>query len=172
MTRHSMILIAAAVALAAGLRAQSNPLTTDTKKLFAVVKDDITRSAAKMPEANYSFRPTPEVRTFGQIVAHVADSQYEFCGPARGETKNLNIEKTKTSKADIAAALKVAFAYCDATLASLTDTTGAATVNLFGGKWTKLGVLNFNTSHAFEHYGNLVTYMRMKGLVPPSSEGQ
>jgi uncharacterized damage-inducible protein DinB len=123
-----------------------------------------------MPEENYSFKPTPAVRSFGQLIAHVADSQYEFCGPVKGEQKSPDIEKTVTGKAELISALQTAFAYCDAVYDSLTDAHAADKIKFFGGNRTKLGTLNFNTAHADEHYGNIVTYMRMKGLVPPSSE--
>jgi uncharacterized damage-inducible protein DinB len=123
-----------------------------------------------MPEENFSFKPTPEVRSFGSLLGHVADAQYGFCGAVKGESKRLGIEKSKTSQADLVAALKDAFAYCEDAFKTLTDATAAEKVKFFGGEWTKLEVLNFDIAHNFEHYGNMVTYMRIKGLVPPSSE--
>lgn len=161
------ILLALGWALTASAQ---NPLSADAKSLYASMKANLLRSAEKMPEENYSFRPTPEVRTFGQLMGHVADSQYEFCGPAKGESKQMNVEKTATTKADLIAAMKQAFAYCDPLYDSLTDAHAADKVKFFGRDMTKLGLLNFNTMHNSEHYGNTVTYLRMKGLVPPSSE--
>lgn len=171
MKRYSMIMITAALVGGPMLRAQNNPLTADTKGLFGIAKNNILKAAEKMPEENYSFKPTPEVRSFGQILAHVADAQYLFCSAVKGEkVAPLNIEKTKTSKADLTTALKDAFAYCEGVLDAVTDASAVDKVKFFGAERTKLIVLNFNTAHTFEHYGNLVTYMRLKGLVPPSSE--
>ena len=81
-----------------------------------------------------------------------------------------SIEKTKTTKADLEKALAASFAYCDKVHAGMTDAAGAAIVKFFLGEMAKLSVLEFNTHHDFEHYGNIVTYMRLKNLVPPSSE--
>jgi uncharacterized damage-inducible protein DinB len=158
-----------ALACAVTVSAQ-HPLSADAKFFYTTVKAEVLRSAEKMPEENYSFKPTPEVRSFGQLVGHVADAQYEFCGPAKGESKQTNVEKTATSKAELIAGLKQAFAYCDPLYDSLTDSSAVQKTKFFGRDMTKLGVLTFNSFHAEEHYGNMVTYLRMKGLVPPSSE--
>jgi len=158
-----------ALACAITVSAQ-DPIGSDTKGLYINIKNTIMRSAQKMPEENYSFQPTPEVRTFGQLIGHLADAQYEFCGPVKGDGKQMNIEKTVKTKADLVAALKEAFAYCDPLYDSLTAASGAQKVKFFGREMTKFGILEFNVAHANEHYGNIVTYMRIKGLVPPSSE--
>jgi uncharacterized damage-inducible protein DinB len=169
---RSAFLLASTVLIASTLSAQ-NPLSKETMGLFTMTKTNLVKAAEKMPEENYSFRPTPEVRTFGQLVGHVADAQYLFCGAVKGgEVPRPGVEKSKTSKADLVAALKDAMAYCDEAYSALTDTDAAQNVKFFGRERTKLSVLNFNMGHNFEHYGNMVTYMRMKGLVPPSSEGR
>lgn len=150
---------------------QANPLSAHNKHLFGGAKKILIRSAEKMPEENYGFKPTDAVRTYGQIVGHVADSQYAFCAAVRGEKNpGLKIEKTKTSKADLIAALNAAFTYCDQAYDAMTDTSAAETVKYFGGDTPKMGVLTVNVVHTIEHYGNLVTYMRMKDIVPPSSD--
>lgn len=124
-----------------------------------------------MPESDYSFKPADSVRTFGQLVGHVADGQYEFCSSVVGDGATPpEVEKNKTTKADLIAGLKTAFAYCDKAYNSLTDAQAASTIKFFGRDMAKLTVLNFNTVHTGEHYGNMVTYLRMKGLVPPSSK--
>jgi uncharacterized damage-inducible protein DinB len=126
-----------------------------------------------MPEENYSFRPAPRVRTFGEILGHIAQEQYLFfCGPVKGEHKAVDVEKTKTSKADLLVALHESFTYCDAVYNSMTDSTLVQVVDTGGSKQTKLRLLWSNVVHDTLHYGNLVTYLRMKGLVPPSTEGQ
>jgi uncharacterized damage-inducible protein DinB len=130
------------------------------------------KSADKIPEDLWSFQPTPEVRTVGQLFAHVADGQYEFCSAAAGKPVDKGIEKTAKTKADIVAAVKDAFAYCDGIYADMTDASALEMTALFNLKSTRIGLMDFNTAHTMEHYGNLVTYMRIKGIVPPSSEGQ
>lgn len=168
-----MKLFAAALLIASAASAQdipANPLITVSKSIYAIAKTDILRSLDKINGDLWSFRPTPEVRTFGQLFAHVADGQYEFCGAAAGESVSKNVEKTFKTKAEIEPALKEAFGYCDAVYAKLTDAHAAELVSFFNMKITKLGAMDFNTAHTMEHYGNLVTYMRIKGIVPPSSE--
>src|SRR5215475_7951867 len=96
-----------------GLLHAQNPMSTETKGLYTAVKGYILKSADKMPEANYSFKPSPEVRTFGAILGHLADDQYFFCSAAKREAKDSKIEKEVTSKAALVAELKKAFAYCD-----------------------------------------------------------
>ena len=151
--------------------ASGNPLTSGTKMIYGITKSDLLRSAEEMPEANYSFKPVSTVRSFGELVGHVADGQYEFCAPVAGDsTKHPGVEKNKTSKADLIAALKEGFAYCDKVYAGMTDAHAAETVDFFGHESAKMTVLNFNNTHNMEHYGNMVTYLRMKGLVPPSSQ--
>ena len=166
-------MLALMLAAACCLNAQAqNPLSTEAKQAYTVVKNYILKSAEKMPEENYSFRPAPRVRTFGQILGHLAEEQYFFCGPVKGEEKAVDVEKTKTSKADLLAALQDAFAYCDAVYDGMTDTTAVQMLKRGESQRTKLRMLWGNTAHNSEHYGNLVTYLRIKGLVPPSTEGQ
>jgi len=151
--------------------APDNPLSTWNKKADARVKDIILRSAQKMPEENYGFKPTDAVRSYGQIIGHLADAQYLFCSLALGEKAPApDIEHTKTSKADLIAALNAGFAYCDKAYDSMTDTSAVQTIKLFGNDAPRLSALTVNNMHNMEHYGNLVTYMRMKNIIPPSSE--
>ncbi len=160
--------ILAGVSMAASAQ---NPMVEGQKFLHDMAKNNILRSAEKMPEENYSFKPTPEVRSFGQLLGHIADAQYLFCSAVLGKPNPApGIEKSKTSKADLIAALKDAFAYCDSAYTGLTDAQLAEKVKFFGREQTKSTVLSFNTAHNNEHYGNIVTYLRMKGIVPPSSE--
>jgi uncharacterized damage-inducible protein DinB len=148
-----------------------NPLTAGMKSGHDLIKANITKSAEKVGEEHYSFKPTPDVRTFGQILGHIADANYMICSAAGGSAAPTeSIEKTKTTKADLQKALADSFSACDAAYAAMTDAKGAEVVKFFGREQPKLAILSFNTAHDFEHYGNLVTYMRMKGIVPPSSE--
>src|SRR6266566_450509 len=131
----------------------------------------IERAAEKMPEEQFAFKPDPAVRSFGQILGHVADANYTFCSGVLGESSPApEIEKTKTTKAELTAALHNAFAYCGRAYDALTDASVNETVKAYGQERNKLGVLWFNASHNLEHYGNLVVDMRLKGIVPPSSD--
>ena len=151
--------------------AQDNPLSGFNKRAYGQLQAWLLSSAEKMPQENYSFKPTDAIRGFGQVIGHVADSQYMFCSSVLGEKNPApKIEQTKTSKADLIAALKDAFAYCDKAHDSVTDASAAQTVKFFGGDTPKLSVLSVNNMHASEHYGNLVTYMRLKNIVPPTSD--
>jgi len=169
-----MKLLTTALIFAAAAFAQdtpANPLFAVSKTIYGMSKTNISRSLDKIPDNLWSYQPTDAVRTFGQLFAHIADGQYEFCGvAAEGKPVMKDIEKTLKTKAEVSAALKDAFAYCDATYAKLTDANAAEIVPFFGMKVTKLGVMDFNITHNMEHYGNLVTDMRIKGIVPPSSE--
>ncbi len=163
-------LLALLAALAGLVSAQmANPIVSTSKNSFAEVKDYVLRSAEKTPEAVWSFQPTPDVRTFGQLVAHIADGQYEICG-ALGKPVNKNVEKSVKGKAATIAALKEAFAYCDAIYAGMKDADAGQVVTMFGQKSSKIGVLEANTAHTNLHYGNMITYMRIKSIVPASSE--
>src|ERR1700723_2654668 len=171
-------LVPAGVALAQDKPAQEkpavtaeNPLTSWNKIAYTRVKGILVWSAEKMPEENYSFKPTDAVRSYGQIIGHVADAQYLFCSVALGEKNpGLDIEHTKTSKADLIAALNAGFAYCDKAYDGMTDASAVQTIKLFGNDAPRLSALTVNNMHNMEHYGNLVTYMRLKNIVPPSSE--
>src|SRR5271165_4861763 len=100
MTKTFLVLASVCV-----LHAQ-NPMSNDTKGLYTMVKGYILKSAEKMPEANYEFKPSPEVRTFGAILGHLADDQYFFCSAAKGTTMDTHIEKEIHSKVLLAAELK------------------------------------------------------------------
>ena len=147
-------------------------MSADTKRAYITVKNDILKSAEKMPAEGYSFKPAPRVRSFGQILGHLAEEQYFFCGSVKGEHKSADIEKAKTSKEDLLTALRDSFAYCDSVYESLTDRTAVEKLKVGESARTKSGMLWGNTIHNSSHYGNLVTYLRIKGLVPPSTEGQ
>jgi uncharacterized damage-inducible protein DinB len=149
----------------------ANPITASEKGLYSFVSGAVVGAAEKMPEESYSFKPTPEVRSFGQLVGHVADASYMFCSQALGEANPAkDIEKTKTSKAALVAALKDGVAYCNKAFDSMTDTKGSQMVKLFNLDIAKLTLFSINTAHTDEHYGNMVTYLRLKGIVPPTSE--
>lgn len=160
------LVVPAAVAMA-----QDNPLSAFNKRAYGQITAWVLASAEKMPEENYGFKPTDSIRSFGQLVGHVGDAQYIFCSIALGDKDaRPSIEKTKTSKAELIAALKESFAYCGKAYDSATDAGGMQLVKLFNSEIPKTSVLSVNITHSAEHYGNIVTYLRLKNIVPPSSE--
>lgn len=170
------LLAPATLALAQGKPAavassQDNPLSGFNKRAHTQLRVWLLRSAEKMPEENYNFKPVETVRSFGQVIGHVADAQYLFCSAVLGEKNPApRVEQTKTSKAELIVALQDAFAYCDKAYDSMTDASAIQTVKLFRDDLPKPSVLSANIAHCAEHYGNLVTYMRLRNVVPPSSE--
>lgn len=139
---------------------------------YNIAKNNLIRAAEQMPEADYSFQATKDVRTFGQLVGHVADANFMICSTASGEASPStgSFEKTLTAKNDLVKALKDSFTFCDKAY-QLADAKALEEVTLFGSlKTNRIGALAFNAAHDMEHYGNIVTYMRLKGMVPPSSQ--
>jgi uncharacterized damage-inducible protein DinB len=165
------LLPAALAAQGAAPAAGSNPATQAVKGQFGMVKNVVARTAEKVPEELYSFKPTPEVRSIAQLLGHIADSQFGMCAAAAGEKPpQTGIEKGFSSKAQLSRAVAESNAYCDKVIGGMDDKKGMEIVQFFTGPTPRLHVLTFNIAHSYEHYGNLVTYMRLKGIVPPSSE--
>jgi len=150
----------------------AQPLSATLKSMWDGLKLNLVQSAEKMPEADYGFQPTKDVRTFGQMIAHVASSSFSYCARGKGEDNpnKEDFEKAKTTKADLVKALNDAVAYCDGVYGVMTDAAATELVKAGQNLVPKARYLIANISHDNEHYGNLVTYMRLKGLVPPSTE--
>ncbi|MGD2070752.1 MAG: DinB family protein [Gemmatimonadota bacterium] len=170
--RNVWLAILAALALATPVSAQdADASLAGVRGLYETVRGYIMATAEQVPEDLYDYRPTEEVRTLGQILGHVANAGYLFCAPAGGmEQPQVGNAEELGSKAEIQAALEASFEYCDQAYGmdgSMVDEG----VTFFGQPHTRLSVLSFNMAHDFEHYGNLVTYMRANGMVPPSSQG-
>jgi uncharacterized damage-inducible protein DinB len=175
--RRTALLLAAIASPLFAQQQQSAPAANVSvnaaKSIWQISSGFVVRSAEQMPESLFNFRPTPAVRSFGQIVAHVADAQYMFCSAALGEKAPVtgSFEKDATTKAAIVKAIKDATAYCERAYAQ-NDAQSADAITLFGQmQTTRLGSLIMNAAHDYEHYGNLVTYFRLKGMTPPSSQG-
>jgi hypothetical protein len=167
MKRYSRIIFAAALAGAGVLCAQTPTSTyADLKKNYDMVSVNLQKMAEQMPEENYSFKPMPEMRTFGALMAHVADVQGMLCSTVSGAPKPASAG-SKTAKADLVAALKNSSMLCDAAFDSLTPATANQPSGMMG--LSKLGLLEFNTGHSNEEYGYGSVYMRLKAVVPPSS---
>jgi len=152
-------------------QSDSGGYTGSIRSSWDRVKRLVAASADAMPEANYSFRPTADVRTFGELIGHLANEHYMICSGVKGDKnpqESVDYEK-KTAKADLVKALQESNAYCDAVYGSLTDTP-KLTQPATGRRDTPFGSLLMNVTHDSEHYGNIITYLRLKGLVPPSSQ--
>ena len=174
---RTVLLTAGLLLVATSLQAQDKAsgaaAANGIQNIYSIAKGYILKSAEQVPEDKYAFKATKDVRSFGQIVAHITDAQNNLCAAAAGNPKPYSdaTEKTVTGKAALIAALKTSFAACDAAYAAATDATLSKAATMFGQPATVAQVLTMNASHDFEHYGNLVTYMRLMGMVPPSSQG-
>jgi hypothetical protein len=170
MNRYSAPLLAAALLGVYCLRAQAaDPLSMEAKQGYNRIKTNMLKMAEKMPDDKYSYKPTPEVTTFAQRLAHVADAQMGTCSAVNGAARQLGAA-SKSSKAELVAALKESIAECDKAYDSLTDATAAQMVKTRRGEQTRLGAMVGNTIHINELYGYMAVYLRMNGIVPPSSE--
>jgi uncharacterized damage-inducible protein DinB len=143
----------------------SNPLTTTLSIFRSNMQDKIMKSADAMPESKYSFRPTKDVRSFAEILTHVADISYTLCSNVKGEA-NPATPTEKVSKTEITAYLKGSFDYCDSVYSGFTDAHLNDPADFWGAKTNKMFVLTQVGNHDALHYGNLVTYQRLNGLVP------
>jgi len=169
--RLSILILTAGLLSVSVVRAQDNPFSVDARQTYALIKDSLLRAAEKMPAEAYSFRTVPPVRTFGEMIAHVADAQIRMCGVVKGESPTANAT-SKATKAELVLALQASFDYCDPVYATMTDSAGAAKIKWARWEMSKLGLLNWNISHDNEMYGIIGAFLRLKGLVPPSSEGR
>lgn len=142
------------------------------QRSYTGIKTNLTEAATKMPDADYGYRPSPEIRTYAGQLGHVAFWNYVFCSAAKGEANpnKDDFEKTKTTKADVAKALADSFAYCDPAFAALTDETALQPVKQGQNEVARGSVLTNVVSHGNEEYGIMTVYLRTKSLVPPSTE--
>lgn len=148
-----------------------DPLINNARLQFATVSGFIARSADKIPDSLYAFHATPEVRSIGQTFGHIADEYFAMCATAKGEPPpRSGIEQTVTRKPDLVKALSDGVAYCQSVIAGMNETKSKEPVQFYFGPTPRLSVLYFVTTHSYEHYGNLVTYMRLNKIIPPSSE--
>jgi uncharacterized damage-inducible protein DinB len=180
-TKYTILIVAAVMSAAIAAAAQTrgaapagNPVSQGLRESWDGAKLNIKESGEQMPEANFAFKPVDTVRTFGQILAHLAGANYVICAAAKGEKSphaEDEFEKTATTRAQIVKAVADSHAYCDAVFGSMDDRKLAETIDMpfEMGKASRAKALVMNIGHNNEHYGNLVTYFRLKGLVPPSS---
>jgi uncharacterized damage-inducible protein DinB len=142
-----------------------NPLTATISIFRSNMQDKIMKSADAMPESKYSYRPTKDVRSFAEILNHVANISYTLCSNVKGEA-NPATATARVSKTEIRAYLKGSFDYCDGVYSGFTDAHLNEPADFWGAKTNKMFVLTQVADHDALHYGNLVTYLRLNGLVP------
>jgi len=172
MRRSLLVLIAAASPLVAQQQQarDANVGVSTAKAVWMMGHGYVLRAAEQVPESLYSFKPTPDVRSLGSLFGHVADAERMLCTASTGGGVNPSqVNEKKTAKAELIQALKDAAASCEAAYAQA-DAATSAPVDFFGMKVNRMFTLQFNGAHTMEHYGNIVTYMRLKGLTPPSSQ--
>jgi len=168
-----LLLVATALGAQSPNAAAENPVGNDIRALWRQSTNLLARSAAAVPESSYKFKPTPAVRSFGAIIGHVAGTQYLLCAVALGQKAPAEdeIEKTRSTKGSLIEALNQSTETCQKAYAQ-SDAELNGAVEVFGSPGTRRSALMLNSTHNYEHYGNLITYMRMLGMVPPSSQGQ
>jgi len=158
-------------------KALSPSLAASAKAMHATIRRNLTEAADAMSAEDFSFKPTPEVRSFAQLLAHVINANFFFCSQAKGASmpSATNFERV-SDKPALLKGLTDALAYCDGVYESTTDADFMQPVTLKGfpgmnpkTATTRGAVLMFNTTHNNEHYGNIVVYLRLKGKVPPST---
>jgi|KBSSwiStaDraftv2_1062776.scaffolds.fasta_scaffold19359_3 hypothetical protein len=152
---------------------QTIGLALGLQRSYAGVKANLTEAAEKLADADYTYRPSPEIRPYGAQFAHTANSQFNACAAAKGEPNpngTANLEQTKTTRADIVKALADSFAYCDPVFAALTDQSALELVRQGQNQVARGSVLANLIAHSNEEYGVITVYLRTKNLVPPSTE--
>jgi uncharacterized damage-inducible protein DinB len=152
--------------------ALSMSMASSAKAMHATIRRNLLEAAQAMPAEEYAFKPVPQVRSFGELIGHVANANFYFCSQVKGEKSpaTANYEKA-ADKAAIVKGLSDSLAYCDGAYTATTDANFQSAVKLGapGGETSRGMLLMFNTTHNNEHYGNAIVYMRLKGHVPPST---
>ena len=153
---------------------QTFTMSSSLLRTYHNLQQNLLAAAEKMPDAEYTFRPTPDVRPFGQLIAHVALSQFGTCAALKGEADPKHDEKEDAarSKADEIALLKASTAYCDPVLDALTDQALTETFKAGPNTVAKGLALTGTNTHGNEMYGTIAVYLRLKGIVPPTTENQ
>ncbi len=173
MKRYALVMIGFAGLLAAPLLVAQAPTPSNAdaiRQQYNAVKNNLLKAADKMPDDGYDFKPTPEERSFGGWVAHVAEAQNNGCARAQGLPPVILENGPGTTKAALVASLKNSFGLCDAAYAALTDANASEPIQSYRGPTPRLAALAGNVEHDNECYGSMAVYLRLKGIVPPSSE--
>jgi len=173
MKRTFAVMVVLALAGAVALNAQENPISTNMKASWTNIRDLLAKMAEKMPEDGYRFKPTPEMEDFGQRMAHEFSFNMRICATLKGEQKAVNVSERGTpTKAEILAAMREANAECDSVFDALTDAQAVQMVTMGrGGPRPRQAILAGSIlEHSQEMYGYMAVYLRLKGIVPPSSD--
>jgi uncharacterized damage-inducible protein DinB len=157
--------------LAQGPDPKENPVAASAAGLYMTVANNVSKSIEKMPADKFSFKAVDTVMPFSEFIGHLIDSNHFYCGSVTGASRPASMRK-ETDKAKLAAGWQAAMAECTKAWGMTTDASLAKTVKVGNNERPAAFPLFLNTSHTWEHYGNLVTYLRMNSLVPPSSEGR
>lgn len=182
---RNLLLLMTVLATPAALAAQTSDggagaaltpsMATSVNNMHMTIRRNLIEAAQAMPPAEYAFKPTPQVRSFAELLGHVAMANYFFCSMAKGEASpsKANIERTISDKEGMTKALGDSLTYCDTVYKETTDANANQMVKIAGPggatQSTRAQVLMFNTTHNNEHYGNVILYLRLKNIVPPST---
>ena len=146
-------------------------VAAEVQRAYNAVKPNILKSADLMPADAFSYKATPEVRTYARVLTHITEAQFRSCGIANGTTPIAKPPAETADKETIIAALKASFAECDKAYGDTTDSNALTPLQVGpAGKRTRIGLLFGNVSHDNEQYATLALYLRLKGIAPPSSE--
>lgn len=157
----------------------NRPLGAIIQRSFNVFTNYLVMAAEMMPESGYAFRPTPDLRTFGQQINHATGAHYSFCNQA-GVPPDIQKQAAPslasvTAKVAIVAALRESIAYCNRVLAAASEEWLSQSAAGLGGSSSGLiqgmraHAFIYNAVHSAEDYGTITTYLRMQGIVPPST---
>lgn len=168
----TLMCVAALAAVAAQTPAGPAGPVAEVQRSYSGLKTNILKAANAMPAENYSYKPTPEVRSFARVVNHVTEAQFRSCGALNGTAMDAlpKVPEETADKAAIVQALQASFAACDQAFTSAKDASATEMVTMGPGRRSRIGLLWGTVSHDNEQYATLALYMRLKGLVPPSSE--
>ena len=157
------------VTIAGALLAQAPSISKEAMQAYTGIKNNLTKLADKVPDDTYGYKPVESIRSIGGLIGHVADSQLGTCSAVNGEMKRGSASKA-TAKAELVAALKASYEECDKAFGALTDANAMDAIKTPRGERTRLYALMSIIVHGNEEYGYTSVYLRMKNIVPPSSE--
>jgi hypothetical protein len=171
MMKTAALTILCTAAALAQAPAAGNPTIAEFKANYTTVKNNLIRMAEKMPPELYEYKPVAEVRTFAALMVHIADAQMRTCSAVNSGTAKSTDAGTKTDKESVVAALKASFAECDTAWDGTNDANAFQMIAGGRGQRSRLGSIAYISAvHNSEEYGYAAMYLRMKGIVPPSSD--
>lgn len=161
----------AGMSMPAAAPAPSTGPASEVLGSYTRLKPNVIKAAEKMPAEEYGFKPTPEIRSYARVVNHITEAQFHTCTTLNGgKFDPASVPSDTADKAVIVEGLKASFAECDKAYAGLTDANVTEMLAVGPNKRSRIGFAWGNVSHDNEQYAELSTYLRLKGLVPPTSE--